>query len=231
MIGNVAGCAVSYLLGGVPLGLLVGAAKGVNVREQGSGNIGATNVGRLLGTKYFLLVMVGDAAKAAAATLICQHAFRMQGWWLGIGGGFAVVGHCYSPYLKLKGGKGVAAGLGFLTALDWRAGVVCLALWIICLLLTRIVSLSSLIAYAAAPFVLLGLGNPAAYWVCVVGVTALALGRHEENIARLRAGTERKLGQAPAATANPLEVEVQSLLDADDEAAASLPDTPVNDAH
>jgi len=231
MIAHVAGCAVSYLLGGVPLGLLVGKAKGVDVREHGSGNVGATNVGRLLGTKYFLVVMVGDAAKAAAATLLCQHAFRMQEWWLGIGGGLSVVGHCFSPYLKLKGGKGVAAGLGYLVALDWRAGVICLALWMGLVACTRYVSLSSVIAYAAAPLVLLGLGNPPAYWVSVAGMAALAVARHDENLARLRAGTERKLGAAPAEKVNPLEAEVQSLLDADEEASAPLPDTSVNDAH
>ncbi len=192
-----AAIAASYLIGGVPVGVLIGKSRGVDIRQHGSGNIGATNVLRVLGVKLGLLAFSLDVLKGAVPVL-GSSALGLQGWALYGCGIAAVVGHCYSPYLRFAGGKAVATGLGVLLAFNWVAGLICFGIWVVLTAATRYVSLASMVAYAAAPLLawLLGDGTPL---IAALGfLAALSIYRHRDNIQRLRAGTEGKIGKRRA---------------------------------
>lgn len=209
----------AYLAGSIPFGLLVGLSKGVDPRKAGSGNIGATNVGRLLGGKYFALVFTLDLLKgmvpmlAAGAILhgtrsngdaaaITQRHFLM---WLGVGLA-AIVGHMFSVFLKFKGGKGVATSAGIALGLFpyfTYPGLVALAVWIAVFQPSRYVSLASIAAAVAFPLAYVGIGLamgwpvfgrqlPLLIFAALIAVMIVV--RHRSNIARLRAGTENRFG-------------------------------------
>jgi glycerol-3-phosphate acyltransferase PlsY len=190
----VAAIAASYLIGGVPVGVLIGKSRGVDIRQQGSGNIGATNVLRVLGVKWGLLAFALDVLKGAAPVL-GGSALGLHGWGLYGCGIAAVVGHCYSPYLRFAGGKAVATGLGVLLAFNWVAGLICFGLWALITAATRYVSLASMIAYAAAPLLAWLLGDDPPLIGALCFLTVVSVYRHRENIRRLRAGTESRIGQ------------------------------------
>ncbi len=207
----------AFLAGSIPFGLLIARAKGVDIRKHGSGNIGATNVGRVLGRRYFFLCFALDLLKgllptlAMGAALGALGAFTMSmhdaAWWLGAAVA-SILGHVFCPWLGFKGGKGVATGLGALLGvfpLLSVAGGVATIVWILAMLLWRYVSLASIIAaITLAPTI--GL----AWWlashrsaghttlepamVLFVGIgallTTLVIWTHRANIGRLRAGTE-----------------------------------------
>ena len=203
----------AFLLGSVPFGLVVGRMRGVDVRASGSGNIGATNVGRALGKRYFFVVLLLDALKAAIPAAIAsvivltqldppQRSAGIFGLWIGTGVA-ALLGHVFSPFLGFKGGKGVACGLGlvlgvfpFLTL----PGVIGLALFIGIFKATRYVSLGSIVAAASLPvsyliFAMLLGWDLSRQWpilVLLVLVATLVVVRHRANISRLLAGTESK---------------------------------------
>lgn len=204
---------LAFALGSVPFGLLVGRARGVDVRAAGSGNIGATNVGRLLGKRFFYLVLLLDALKAAVPAAIASVLIHLSldpeerppaifGLWIGVGVA-ALLGHVFSPFLRFKGGKGVACGLGlvlgvfpFLTL----PGVVALGLFVVIFKTTRYVSLGSILAAASLPVSYLafaaGFGwSLSRQWpvlVLLVIVGLLVVLRHRANVSRLLAGTEPK---------------------------------------
>jgi len=184
--------ALGYLLGSIPSGMILARAMGLgNLRDIGSGNIGATNVLRTGSKKAAALTLILDAAKGAVAVLLAR-------WMAGedaaqLAGLAAFLGHCFPVWLGFRGGKGVATFLGVMLALAWPVGLLCCAAWLATASLTRISSLSALIAACSAPLWMLLLG----YWsLLVLGVllAALILWRHRANIARLRAGTEPKIG-------------------------------------
>ncbi len=185
-----------YLLGSIPFGLALCFLSGYgDIRKIGSGNIGATNVLRTGNKPLALATLILDSSKGAIATLLGlylggKHA--MFGAALG-----AVLGHNFPVWLKFKGGKGVATTLGTFLALDWRVGLASCAAWLVCALMTRISSLSALVALALAPIFVVSIGNP--HQVYLVGLISL-IGwiRHKDNITRLLAGSETKIGQKKA---------------------------------
>ncbi len=194
---------IGYLVGGIPIGVLVGQARGVDIRRHGSGNIGASNVFRTLGAKAGLAVWLADVGKGFAPVMAaglvltrCLAVSQPELWLLlSLVAVAAFTGHCFSPYLKLRGGRGVSTSLGILLAIDWRIGLCVFAVWLIVVVSTRYISLASILAAASAPaFLAYYTGSP--YYLALGVVTALLLiGRHQPNIGRLLAGTESKIGQ------------------------------------
>lgn len=197
----------SYLLGAIPFGYLIGRARGVNVLKQGSGNIGATNVARVLGLRWGILVFVLDFLKGAVPVLLSRLVPEMEETGLYpetlpvLAGIAAFVGHLFPVYLRFKGGKGVATGAGVIAVLVPVLTVVVLGAWGLVLAVTRYVSLASLSA-AALLFALRVLcwtepwsrEHLVVTLFCLVGCL-LVFVRHQSNIRRLLAGKEHRLGR------------------------------------
>ena len=181
-----------YALGSIPFGLLLTRAAGLgDVRDIGSGNIGATNVLRTGRKDIAAATLLLDGLKGTAAVLI----FAQFSPLAGVVAGFAAfLGHIFPVWLKFKGGKGVATFLGCLFGFAWPAGLAFCAIWLIVAKLSRYSSLSALVASAASPLILLALGLPAQALALAVMAAILWI-KHSENIARLRAGTEGRIGQ------------------------------------
>jgi glycerol-3-phosphate acyltransferase PlsY len=182
---------VAYLVGAIPFGVLVSRAfYGTDIRRVGSGNIGAANALRTLGRRGAVAVLALDTLKGFAPTLA---AGALGGPIVAtLAGLAAIVGHCYSPFLGFRGGKGVATYFGALFALWWPAGIAFAAIWVAAVVATGYSSVGSMLGAVAMGAVLwLGLG-----WTGVVYglVTALfIIVRHRENLERLRRGTENRL--------------------------------------
>jgi glycerol-3-phosphate acyltransferase PlsY len=189
-----------FLVGSVPTGYLIGQARGLDIRQHGSGNIGATNVWRVLGWKWGLPAFVLDFLKGFLPLFLLRRiAFPDSGQWtvellLVLCGLAAIIGHNYTPWLGFKGGKGIATSAGVFGALMPPVLAVALSLWIVLTLLTRYVSIGSIAAAIALV--------PAAWWfypgewiyfglACLAG--CLAIYRHKSNIQRLLDGTESKI--------------------------------------
>ena len=190
LLGAAAG--LGYLLGSVPFGVLLTRALGLgDLRSIGSGNIGATNVLRTGNKGAALATLLLDGGKGAAAVLLAR--------WLGgegaalVAGGAAFLGHLYPVWLGFRGGKGVATFLGTVIALAWPLGLGLCAIWLLTAALSRISSLSALVAAVSAPVLALATGQPGLAAVTLF-MAALIFLRHHENIARLRAGTEPRIG-------------------------------------
>lgn len=184
---------LGYLLGSIPFGIVITRALGLgDLRKIGSGNIGATNVLRTGHKGAALATLLLDSGKGAIAVLLAR--------WLGgetaavMAGAGALLGHCFPVWLGFKGGKGVATFLGTLIALYWPLGLAACAIWLLVALVTRISSLSALVAVGTSPLValLMGKGQIAA---AALFMAALIFWRHKENISRLLAGTEPKIGR------------------------------------
>jgi len=189
------GLLAAWLLGGIPFGLLAGLSRGVDVRKAGSGNIGATNVIRVVGVKLGLLVFLLDMLKGLAGVMICR-ALGMEGWLLPTAGLITVMGHSFSPYLLFKGGKGVATALGVIIGVHPLSAAVCFGVWLLVTVLTRYVSLASVLGVLPAPVLvyLLAPSHNAELAVAFVPLCLLVVGRHAENIERLMKGTESRFG-------------------------------------
>ena len=187
-----AALAVGYALGSIPFGLLLTRAAGLgDVRDIGSGNIGATNVLRTGRKDIAAATLLLDGLKGTASVLI----FAQFSPLAGVVAGFAAfLGHIFPVWLKFKGGKGVATFLGCLFGFAWPAGLAFCAIWLLVAKLSRYSSLSALVASAVSPLVLWALGLPAQALALAVMVAILWI-KHSENIARLRAGTEGRIGQ------------------------------------
>jgi glycerol-3-phosphate acyltransferase PlsY len=194
-----------YLLGSIPFGAVIGRLyKGVDIRRYGSGRTGATNVLRTLGPGAAACVVVGDIAKGACAVLVVQalvssadpNAFHIAEAGAGLA---AIAGHNWSIFMQLSGGRGVLVAAGALLVLFPPAMVLCVAVGGVVIALSRFVSLGSLVgvviaALAILTFVALGQEPPPYAAFAIVGAAVIIL-QHRDNIERLRAGTERKLGQ------------------------------------
>ncbi|WP_324752140.1 glycerol-3-phosphate 1-O-acyltransferase PlsY [Roseovarius sp. Pro17] len=183
---------IGYLLGSIPSGILIARALGLgDLRSIGSGNIGATNVLRTGSKGAAAATLLLDAAKGAIAVLLARCLAGEDAAQLA--GLMALIGHCFPVWLGFRGGKGMATFLGLMLALAWPIGVLCCATWLATALIARISSLSALVSACSAVLWMLVLG----YWqMLVLGIVtaALILWRHRANIARLRAGTEPKIG-------------------------------------
>jgi glycerol-3-phosphate acyltransferase PlsY len=191
--------AASFLLGSIPFGVIVGRLRGVDVRKEGSGNIGATNVARTVGKGLGVLVLLMDALKGALPLLVPRFwpevlASSPLGAYLPVALGVAaVLGHCFPPWLRFRGGKGVATALGVLLVTDPLATAIAFAVFALVYGVWRYVSLGSLVAALAFPLVLwlLGRGLPAV--VLAVAVALIVLSRHGDNLRRLRGGKEHRM--------------------------------------
>lgn len=184
---------LGYLLGAIPFGLLLTRAAGLgDVRNIGSGNIGATNVLRTGNKTLALATLVLDGAKGAVAVLIAKYTAGFDSAL--IAGFAALLGHIFPVWLKFKGGKGVATSLAVLLALAPQIGLLACALWLLVAASTCYSSLSALVAVAAAPFIAWGFGfAPPVSAVCAF-MASLVWFKHRENIKRLINGTEPKIG-------------------------------------
>jgi glycerol-3-phosphate acyltransferase PlsY len=187
--------ALGYVLGSIPFGLVLTALAGKgDVRKVGSGNIGATNVLRTGSKPLAALTLILDCLKATAAILLAQRLFGFETGPFAAAG--AMVGHLYPVWLKFRGGKGVATLLGVLIALLPVAAVIYVALWILLLLTIRISSVAGMAAAVSAPVSTLILHS--SLFPMLLGFTLLVLWKHRDNIARLRAGTEPRIGRMRA---------------------------------
>jgi glycerol-3-phosphate acyltransferase PlsY len=189
----------AYFFGGIPIGLLIGRARGIDdIRQYGSGNIGASNVLRVIGVKAGLFVWFMDALKGFLPVFVARSVAGLDGWALAAVAVASILGHCFSPYLRLTGGRGVSTTLGVLISLDWRAGVICFALWLLVVAVTRYISLASMMGASIAPLLLYLFSGPAAFIAATGAIALIVLIRHIPNIQRLLAGTERKIGRKEA---------------------------------
>lgn len=184
---------LGYLAGSVPFGVVVSRIMGLgNLREIGSGNIGATNVLRTGSKPAAIATLVLDAAKGAVALLIARAVAGEDAAQLAAL--TAMVGHCYPVWLKFKGGKGVATFLGILLALAWPVGLACCIIWLAAAALSRMSSVGGIVSAAASSILVVLLGYGTGYLLCAA-LTALVIWRHRGNLSRIRAGTEPKIGQ------------------------------------
>jgi glycerol-3-phosphate acyltransferase PlsY len=190
-----------YLLGSIPFGLILGKIFGkADVRAEGSGNIGATNVARVAGTFAGVLTLALDAAKGAAAVLLAAHFTNDSAGWMVAAGLAALVGHCFPVWLKFHGGKGVATAAGLFLALCPWALASSLSLFIIVVIVSRYVSLGSIAAAASMPLFVYLLWAPQHAPPLVVDFGAFAAAilviyKHDANIQRLVEGREPRFGK------------------------------------
>ncbi|MCG6885294.1 MAG: glycerol-3-phosphate 1-O-acyltransferase PlsY [Silicimonas sp.] len=187
---------LAYLLGSVPFGLVVAKAMGLpDPRTIGSKNIGATNVLRTGSKKAALATVLLDGAKGLVSVLLARAVVGEDAAQVAALGAF--LGHCFSLFLNFKGGKGVATFIGALFGLSFVLGCVAAVLWLGTLAIGRYSSLSALVAASFVPVVALATGRAGMFVVLAV-MAGLLIWRHRENIARLQAGTESKVGSKGA---------------------------------
>lgn len=187
------GFVLGHVCGSVPSGLwLVQAFHGIDIRNYGSKNIGTTNVFRIVGPKTAVLVLIADAFKGILAVGIMSYFFHnpLLDVVTALG---ALLGHNYSLFLGFKGGKGVATALGLLIFMMPKVAVASFGIWLVCVLLTRYVSLASIMAAIFTPPLAWYLGYPSAYVIFSVVAAFFVVLRHKENIHRLLTGTESKI--------------------------------------
>lgn len=188
----------AYLIGAIPVGYLVARLLGVDIRRQGSGNIGATNVLRTLGRGPAVATLGADVAKGFVGAWVGSRA-GPEAAWAALGVVLVVVGNCWPVFLGFRGGKGVATGLGaFVRATPW-AILPAAVVWIVLVASFRFVSLASLCAVLGLPLAVFALGYETPLVGAAAAVALIVVARHRENIQRLLAGTERRFGeQEPA---------------------------------
>jgi len=203
-----------YLLGSIPSGYLAARwLKGIDIRQEGSGSTGATNVLRVVGKGPALVVFAVDVLKGALAVLLAKAVLEplgqplgTDGWqidgWIVLAGLAGLAGHIWPIWLGWKGGKAVATGLGMLLGVSWPVGLACFGIFLTVLSFSRIVSLSSVVAALSLPLLMLGsfgsAGIRPAYLLLAVLTTVLVVWRHRSNLERLLSGTEPKLGSKKA---------------------------------
>ena len=191
LLGLVA--AAAYLLGSVPFGLVMARLFGLgDIRKIGSGNIGATNVLRTGNKLAALLTLIGDAGKGGAAVLVARALLGEDAGQ--VAGLAAFLGHLFPVFLGFQGGKGVATFLGVLLALAWPVGLAACGTWLAVAAATRYSSLAALGAAAATPLWALAFARPDLV-ILVLLLAALVFATHRENIARIAAGTEPRIGR------------------------------------
>ena len=188
---------LGYLLGSFPSGYLAGRwCAGVDIRQLGSGSTGATNVLRQVGKGPALVVFLVDVFKGSAAVILARGLLGAGAYgWLVAAGLAALAGHIWPIWLGGKGGKAVATGFGMLLGLVPAVGLACLGVFLTSLALSRIVSISSVLAAAALPLLMAGAGAPGAYLGLGLVAAVMVIWRHRSNLSRLLKGEEPRLGQ------------------------------------
>jgi len=209
-----AGALLSYLLGAAPFGLIAGLAfKGIDIRQHGSRNIGATNALRVLGRPVGITVHALDIAKGFVASFALARLFAAGDAGvvpaLGIGyGSAAILGHVFPVYLKFRGGKGMATSLGVFLGLAWLPTLIAAVAWLVVRQVTRYVSVASMTSVVSIPITMAVVPDPlssgartwakAPFILFGAVVALLVIVRHKSNVRRLLAGTENKIGQRAA---------------------------------
>ena len=204
--------ALAYVIGSIPFSFLVARAfSGKDVRLEGSGNVGATNVARTAGRGAGVLALLLDLVKGYAVVAVARWLVSQKQWpfapgvqpwesremWIALAGLIAVLAHMFPVWLRFHGGKGVATAAGVLLALDPRVFAAAVLVFAIVVLLSRMVSLASIVTAATIPLLFRFVGHESPFWRIVVsiGIALAVILKHHSNIARLAAGTERKLGR------------------------------------
>lgn len=186
----------SYILGGVPFGLIIGKAwKGVDIRNYGSGNIGATNVLRALGPGPAAVVFALDVLKGLVPVIVVKHLYPESALLAVASGMLAILGHTLSIFLRFRGGKGVATSLGVIIGLDPRVAGIGFGIWLIFVALTRYVSLASILAAISIPVFMFVFRLPIEYKAFSLLASSFVLVKHRSNITRLFQHKEPKLGE------------------------------------
>nr|WP_072935144.1 glycerol-3-phosphate 1-O-acyltransferase PlsY [Schwartzia succinivorans] len=187
------GCLLSYLIGSIPTGLILGKLLwGVDLREHGSHNIGATNAWRTLGKGPGIIIFLLDFLKGVIGVALGMY-FAGTPLMMVLGGIMAIVGHSWSILLKFKGGKGVATGLGVIVMLMPSTALMVFLIWFVIVLITKYVSLGSIVAAACVPLFAWLFNQPCEYIVFSVLAAVFVIYRHKTNIGRLLNGTESKI--------------------------------------
>ncbi|MEB3340224.1 glycerol-3-phosphate 1-O-acyltransferase PlsY [Okeania sp.] len=205
---------IAYLLGATPTGYWLSSwFYGIDIREQGSGSTGATNVLRTLGKLPALIVLVIDILKGVFAIALVRYLYSLifvqnltidaaipdsylvKEWMVILAGLIAIVGHTKSIWIGFKGGKSVASSLGILLAMSWIVGLETLGIFVLVISISRIVSLSSMIAAVAVSGLMFVTGQPLPYIIFAIVGGIYVIWRHSSNIERLLAGTEPRVGQ------------------------------------
>lgn len=198
----------AYLLGSINTSIILSKAKKNDIRTHGSGNAGATNALRVMGKAAAAIVVIGDAVKAFVAVGVAA----LIGKWLGIlypqtlilkylSVAFVVIGHDFPLFFGFRGGKGIVTSVAIIFALDWRLGIMVLGTGVLCIVLTRFVSLGSLVGCAIFPLFCIAkyMDAPLSYETLIivpaVFLGALGVWRHKSNIKKLMSGTEHKIGE------------------------------------
>jgi len=184
-----------YLLGSIPTGYILGFLAGVDVRKAGSGNVGATNVARVVGKRQGLLTLVADAAKGFIPVFVSAQ-FGLSATVIGFVGVAAFLGHLFPVFLKFQGGKGVATALGVFLGLAPLATLILILIFTAVVLSSRLVSLSSMTAAVLAPVALWLLAYPPILVAMSAFLAFMIILRHRGNIQRLRDGTEPRFGSS-----------------------------------
>jgi glycerol-3-phosphate acyltransferase PlsY len=203
MTGYLLTALVAYFIGSIPTGYLFARARGVDIRSVGSGNIGATNVFRILGKTAGITVLLIDALKGflPAKFLLFGVTPETHEYHAMVAGLFAILGHNYTCWLRFKGGKGIATSAGVLIALVPAALLIALGAWLIVFGLSRYVSLASILAAVVLPFAVFGVGQSRRMIALTTFLSVLAIYKHKGNIRRLIAGTENRIGSKNKKTA------------------------------
>ena len=182
-----------YLIAAIPTGVVLARLMGgEDVRQKGSGNIGATNVYRVAGKLAGVLTLIGDTLKGFLPLLAFKTWLEPTPTQLGIASAVAILGHCYPIYLKFKGGKGVATALGIFLVLSPKVVFFALIVFILTVAITRYISLGSVLAALSAPLLILLLNHPQPIFLATLFIAALVIWRHNSNIRRLLDGTENR---------------------------------------
>jgi glycerol-3-phosphate acyltransferase PlsY len=185
-------CVAAYVGGSIPFGVVVARIKGVDLRQVGSGNIGATNVARALGKGWAIAVLAADAAKGFVPVWLGRR-LALTPTAVALAGFFAITGHMFTIFLRGRGGKGVATSLGVALALSPLAALLGFGVYILAFAATRLSSLGSLLGvWTFSVFIIVGQGFPRPTVALAIGGAALVTLRHRQNIARLLRGEEKR---------------------------------------
>ena len=193
-MGDVLALVAAYLIGSLSFGYLVGRLQKIDIRDYGSGNVGATNVLRTLGVWPAVLTLVLDAGKGMAAVILARH-LGQSVWTPVLAGILAIVGHNWPFILRFRGGRGVATSLGVLLALMPQVVILVAAIWLILVFFTRYISVGSIGAAMALPLAAWLFDQPIQLILGSFALATLIIWRHRPNMRRLLAGEEFKIGQ------------------------------------
>ena len=183
----------AFIIGSVPTGLLIAHRRGIDLKQTGSGNTGATNVLRTTGKWPAFITLLGDILKGAAAVILARH-FGAGVLFEGVIGIFSILGHNFSIFMKFKGGKGVATSLGVLSIYSPYTALFTVILWLLTVLITKYSSLGALVSFGFLPLIMILFDTKEKFPIALT-ITLMIFLRHRENISRLAKGTEPKVGK------------------------------------